>query len=63
MGSSSSSQSFFIPTTSKAKNMNQQKDTFLYIIEGSLEGQLPTIWTVEKQISEVKSEERRSTRE
>ena len=33
------------------------------IVDGSLEVQLPTIWTVEKQTREVKSEERRSTRE
>ena len=30
------------------------------IIEGSLISKLPTIWRVEKQIDEVKSEERKS---
>ena len=33
------------------------------IIEGSLEVELPTIWTVEKQSREVNLEDKRSTRE
>ena len=50
------------PTQVKHQNSRSSMRCFKFqqvFIEGSLNSKLPTIWRVEKQIDEVKSEERR----